>query len=80
MTTLTQEVVFSTSAAVPLQRKKTTPISSSGRSVDTPRVVAASMRRIFLGPRDAARPARKNKPERYSYLERSLMAREMYRL
>ncbi len=80
MTTGTQEVVFSTSVAVPLQRKKTTPISSSHWLADAPRIVAASMRRMFLTSIGAARWARKSYPERSSYLERSLVAREMYRL
>ncbi len=80
MTTDIQEVVFSTSVAVPLQRKKTTSISSSHWLADASRVVAASMRRVFLTPTVAALPARKNNPERYRYLEHSLVAREMYRL
>lgn len=66
MTTHTQEAVFSTSAAAPIKRAKA-------------RLVAA-IHRTFFGPRDAERPARKNKPERYGYLERSLVAREMYKL
>lgn len=79
MTAHIQEVVFSTSAAVPLQRKKTTP--SPRWLVDKSRVIGASMRRIFLAPKEAALPARKkSKPERYAYLERSLLAREIHRL
>jgi len=80
MTTHTQEVVFPTSAPVPPQRQKTVPISSSHRFVDASRGIATSMRRTFLGLGDAARASRKNQPERYRYLERSLVAREMYRL
>ena len=80
MTTDTQEVVFSTSVAVPLRRKMTTHVSSSYWLADASRVVAASMRRIFLMPIESARPTRKNNPQRYRYLERSLMDREMYRL
>ena len=69
------EVVFSTSAAVPLQRTKTTHWLP-----DATRVVAASMRRIFLTPTRGAGPARKHYPPHYSYLERSRTAREMDRL
>lgn len=79
MTTHTQEVVFSTSAAAPIKRTKTTLDSASHRLIDAPRLVAA-IRRTFFGLRDAERPARKSKPERHGYLERSLVAREMYRL
>jgi hypothetical protein len=63
-----------------LRRNKTTPISPSRRLVDMSRAVRASMRRIFLAPKDAVGPSRKRKPERYTYLERSLLAREMHRL
>lgn len=69
------EVVFSMSAAVPLQRTKTTRWLA-----DATRVVAASMRRIFLTSTRGARPVRKHYPPHYSYLERSRVAREMDRL
>ncbi|MFV8320426.1 hypothetical protein [Mycobacterium sp. 23] len=80
MTSHIQEVGFGASAAVPLQRRKPTPLSSGPWLADTYRVVAAFIRRAFVTPEDAARPVRKSKPERYQYLERSLVAREMYRL
>ena len=70
-----QAVVFSTSAAVPLQRTKTTHWLA-----DATRVVATSMRRIFLTPTRGARRARKRYPPQYGYLERARTAREMERL
>ena len=70
-----QAVVFSTSAAVPLQRTKTTHWLA-----DATRVVAMSMRRIFLTPTRGARQARKRYPPQYGYLERARTAREMDRL
>lgn len=80
MTTDTPEVVFSVSAAVPLQRTKSTLISSGHRLADASRVMAATMRRMLLTPMGVARPARKNYPARLGYLEHSLMAREADRL
>lgn len=68
-----QEVAFSTSAAVPLPRTKTTHWLA-----DSTRVVAASLRPIFLTL--GARPAHKYYPLRLSFLEQPRMAREMYRL
>jgi hypothetical protein len=60
---------------VPLQRTKT-----AHWLADATRVVAASMRRIFLTPTRGARLARKHYPPHYGYLERSRAAREMDRL
>jgi len=68
------EVVFRTSAAVPLQRTKT-PLWLA----DTTRVVAASVRRVFRTPTRGARPARKHYPPQYGYLERARVAREVNR-
>ena len=67
--------VFSTSAAVPLQRTMTTHWLA-----DATRVVATSMRRIFLTATRGAGPARKHYPPHYSYLEHSRTAREIDRL
>ena len=47
---------------------------------DATRVVATSMRRIFLTPTRGARQARKRYPPQYGYLERARTAREMDRL
>ena len=68
------EVVFSTSAAVPLQRAKT-----PHWLAETTRAVAASVRRVFHTPTRGARPARKHYPPQYGYLERARVAREMKR-
>ena len=67
--------VFSTTAAVPLQHTKTTHWLA-----DATRVVATSMRRIFLTPTRGARGTPKRYPPRYGYLERARTAREMERL
>jgi hypothetical protein len=80
MTTDTQEVVFSASVALPLQRTNRTLISSGHWLADASRVAAASMRRMFLTPIGVARPARRSYSARFGYLERSLMAREAERL
>jgi hypothetical protein len=80
MSTHTQQAVFGASVLVPLRRRKTTPVWPTQWLADASRVVAASVRRIFLTPVEVARPPRKSNPERYKYLERSLMAREMDRL
>jgi hypothetical protein len=69
------EVLFSTSAAVSLQRKR-----NAHWWVDATRVVAASIRRMSLTPAGSAPPAPKYCPRRYAYLEAALMAREMDRL
>jgi len=68
-----QEVAFSTSAAVPLPRTQTTHWLA-----DATRVVAASLRRIFLTL--DARLAHEYYPPRLSFVEQPRMAREMYRL
>ncbi|MGO9383753.1 MAG: hypothetical protein ACLP4W_17115 [Mycobacterium sp.] len=60
-----QEVVFSTAAA------SSRPASISRRLIDAIRVVGAALRRP---------PARRQHPQRISYLEMSRMAREMDRL
>jgi len=71
-----QEVVFSTSAAVSLPRTKTTRWLT-----EATRVVAATLRRMFMTPTARPRPARRHYPPRSSsYLEHALMAREMHRL
>lgn len=70
-----QQVLFSTSAAVPLQRTTKT----AHWWADASRVVTAA-RRIFVIPTADARPARKYHPARYGYLEHALMARELDRL
>src|ERR1700675_2853808 len=54
-----QEVVFGTSAAVSLLRKKTT-----RRLTDATRVVLANLRRIFLTSTGRPRPARRHYPPR----------------
>ena len=68
-----QEVAFSTSAAVPLPGTKTTHWLA-----DATRVIAASLRRIFLTM--GARAARKYYPPPLSYVEQARMTREMCRL
>jgi len=70
-----QEVLFSTSAAVSLQRQK-----NAHWWVDATRVVAASMHRMSRTPAASPSPAPKYCPRRYGYLEVALMAREMDRL
>jgi hypothetical protein len=62
----TQEVVFSTAAALSPR-----PASISRRLIDAIQVVGAALHRP---------PARRHYPERISYLEHSRMAREMDRL
>ena len=69
------EVLFSTSAAMSLQRRK-----NAHWWVDATRVVAASMHRMSLIPAASPSPAPKYCPRRYGYLEVALMAREMDRL
>ena len=73
--TTAQAVVFSTSAAVPLRRSKATHWLAGAT-----RVVATSMRRIFLTPTRGAPRARKRYPSQCVYLERARTAREMDRL
>ena len=70
------EVLFSTSAAMSLQRRK-----NAHWWVEATRVfIAASMRRMSRTPARSAPPAPKYCPRRYGYLEVALMAREMDRL
>jgi hypothetical protein len=64
----TQEVVFSTAAAVGVRRE----------SIGT-RLVA-TVRQMFATPTDAPRPRPRDYPKRYGFLENALMAREMQRL
>jgi hypothetical protein len=59
------EVLFSTAAAMPARRE-----SISRRFV-------ASLRRIFSVSAQSSRPQRGDYPNRYEFLERALMAREM---
>lgn len=61
-----QEVVFSTAAAI-----SSRPASLSRRLFDAIRVVGAALYRP---------PARRHYPQRFSWFEESLMAREMDRL
>ena len=69
------EVLFSTSAAMSLQRRK-----NAHWWVDATRVVAASMHRVSRTAAGSPSPAPKYCPRRYGYLEVALMAREMDRL
>ena len=64
----TQEVAFSTAAAVGMQRENIV------------RRFVAIMRRVFAVSTDASRPRPLYEPKRYAYLENALMAREMERL
>jgi hypothetical protein len=64
----TQEVVFSTAAAVGVRRE-----NIGGRLV-------AITRRMFATSTDASRPRRQHYPKRYEFLEDARMAREMDRL
>ena len=64
----TQEVAFSTAAAVGVRRE-----NIGDRLV-------AIMRRIFAASTDASRPRPRYVPRRYEYLEDALMARQMDRL
>ena len=64
----TQEVAFSTAAAVGVQRENIV------------RRFVAIMRRVFATSTDASRPRPRYEPKRYAYLENALMAREMERL
>jgi hypothetical protein len=64
----TQEVAFSTAAAVGVQRENIV------------RRFVAIMRRVFAASTDASRPRPRYEPKRYAYLENALMAREMERL
>ena len=70
-----QEVVFGTSAAAPLQH-----IGTTRGLGDAARIIVATLRRTFLTSTSSPRPARRDCPARYSYLERALMSREMDRL
>jgi|SRR5215212_7865382 len=64
-----QEVAFSTAAAVPLPRTKST------------RRVMAALRAIFVSSSRDARPSRRHYPSRRDpFLEHAAMAREMHRL
>jgi hypothetical protein len=64
-----QEVAFSTAAAVPLPRAKST------------HGVIAALRAMFLSPPEEARPAPRHYPQRRDeFLEEAAMRREMYRL
>jgi hypothetical protein len=64
----TQQVVFSTAAAVGVQRE-----NIGGR-------IVAIMRRMFATSKDGSRPRPQYEPKRYGFLEDALMAREMDRL
>jgi hypothetical protein len=64
----TQQVVFSTAAAVGVRRE-----SIGSRLV-------AIMQRVFATSTDPSQPRSRYQPKRYAYLEDALMAREMERL
>jgi hypothetical protein len=64
----TQQVVFSTAAAVGIRRE-----NIGGRLV-------ATMRRMFATSTDTSHPRPEYCPRRYEFLEHALMAREMERL
>jgi hypothetical protein len=71
-----QEVVFSTSAALPVRRTKGT----SWLTGQTRRIIAA-LRGMFLTAIAGARPARRHYPPRTNgYLEHSRMVRKLDRL
>ena len=63
-----QEVLFSTAAALPARREKST------------RRFLGLLHRVFATSARAPRPRQANYPKRYAFLENSLMAREMDRL
>jgi hypothetical protein len=67
-----QQVLFGTAAAVVVPARKT------HRLRDTVHAVAGAVG-AFAASLEKP-PARRHYPKRYSYLENSLMAREMYRL
>jgi hypothetical protein len=69
-----QEVLLSTVAAVPAESTPTR------WWTDVTRVIAAALRRMALTSRADSRKVRGHVPERYYYLERALMSREMGRL
>jgi hypothetical protein len=70
-----QQVLFATTAALPLQPAKT-----SRRWTDVMHAIGASVRAAFVTSSDEPRPARRHYPGRNEYLEDSRMAREMLRL
>ncbi len=69
-----QEVLLSTAAAVPAESTPTR------WWTDVARVIAAALRRMVLTSPADSRQVRRYVPERYIYLERALMSREMGRL
>jgi hypothetical protein len=69
-----KEVLFSTTAAVPL-RPTTTRWWPKATGV-----LLAAMHQTWLASRTDARQPRQDYPKRYEFLERSCMAREMDRL
>jgi len=68
-----KEVLFSTTAAVPLRPTTRWWSEATG-------VVVAAMHRMSLTSRADGRQPRQDYPRRYEFLERSCMAREMGRL
>ena len=68
-----KEVLFSTTAAVPLRPTTRWWSEATG-------VVVAAMHRMSLTSRADGRQPRQDYPRRYEFLERSCMAREMDRL
>lgn len=69
------EVVFSSAAAGSLPRTRAT-----RRLTHATRIVAAALRRVFLASSARPGPARRHYPQRFTYLEDALMARQMDRL
>jgi hypothetical protein len=69
-----QEVLLGTAAAVPAESTPTR------WWTDVARVIAAALRRMVLTSPADSRQVRRYVPERYNYLERAVMSREMDRL
>ncbi len=68
-----QEVLLSTAAAVPVQ-------PTTRWWTGAAHVIAAALHRMVLTSPPDSRPVRRYVAERYDYLERALMSREMGRL
>jgi len=69
-----QEVLLGTAAAVPAESTRTR------WWTDVARVAVGAVRRMVATSPADSRQVRRHVPERYSYLERALMSREMDRL
>lgn len=68
-----QEVLLGTAATVPAQ-------PTTRWWTGAARIIAAALHRMVLTSPPDSRPVRRYVPERYNYLERALMSREMGRL